>query len=137
MPRWNQLKSEKEYDMACARIDALIDIPETDAVMNELSLVSIFVEEYEEAYYKMDDATPLDVIKFMMDMKGLKQKDLVGVLGVKSNVSRIMNGSRQITIDRVAELSEFLGVPIDALVPARNKDRSEVTTHSSMAASQG
>ena len=126
MPVWNELNTEVDYEAACARIDELIDIPETDEVMNELMLISMLVEKYEEVHYPMDDASPLDVIKFMMDMKGIKQKDLVGVLGGKSNVSRILNGSRSLTIDRVADLSDFLGVPIDALVPSKRAKLGEL-----------
>lgn len=122
MPIWSKLETKADYDAAIVRIDELIDVPETEALMNELMLVSILVEEYEDEHYAMDEATPLDVVKFIMDMKGIKQKDLVGVLGGKSNVSRILNGTRSLTIDRVSALSKYLGIPVEALIPTQKKN---------------
>lgn len=130
MTSWKKFNSEDEYRAALNRIDDLIDLPETDVVMNELLLISMLVEEYEEVHHAMDDASPLEVIKFMMDMKGIRQKDLIGVLGGKSNVSRILNGSRSLTIDRVDALSKILGIPVEALIPA-GADVREFTPYNS------
>jgi HTH-type transcriptional regulator / antitoxin HigA len=127
MPTWKKLENEVDYDAAIARIDELIDVPETDELMNELTLVSMLVEEYENVHYALDDSTPLEIVKFMMDMKGIKQKDLVGVLGSKSNVSRILNGTRSLTIDRISALSELLGIPVDVLVPGVNANLIQLT----------
>jgi len=135
MTSWKNFNSEDDYHAALSRIDELIDLAETDEVMNELMLISILVEEYEEVHYAMDDVSPLEVIKFMMDMKGIRQKDLIGVLGGKSNVSRILNGSRSLTIDRVRALSKVLGVSVEALIPV-GTDIPELTSPNGSSASR-
>lgn len=117
MAVWNPFESEEEYQKALKRIDELIDAPRTDIVMNELMLISIFVERYEDKVYPIPKASPLEIISFMMEMKGLKQKDLIPVLGSKGQVSRILSGARRLTSDKIVTLSTFLGIPAGMLLP--------------------
>jgi len=51
-------------------------------------------------------------------LRGLKQDDLVSVLGVadKAQVSRLEAGERRITIKELRSLADFFAVPLDALI---------------------
>lgn len=117
MAKWQQLSSKKDYKSALERIDVLIDAPRTDSVHNELVLLAYVVEEYEAKYSPIPDASPAEVIKFVMEMKGLKQKDLISILGSKSKVSKIMNGAAKIQPELIQPLSSFLAIPVSSLLP--------------------
>ena len=56
--------------------------------MDELEVLTTLVEAYEAQHYVID---PIEAIKFRMEQEGLKQKDLVGIVGSKSRVSEILN----------------------------------------------
>ncbi len=117
MAKWSRLKTTQEYDTAVSRINALIDAERTDDIQNELLLISYLVEEYDEQFNALPEASPLDVVKFVMEMKDIRQKDLIPILGSKGNVSKILNGSAKIQLEVVDALSKFLGIPGDTLIP--------------------
>jgi HTH-type transcriptional regulator/antitoxin HigA len=72
MAVWTPLKSKKDYKAALDRVNALIDARRSDAQQNEFMLLSYLIEEYENQHMPMSDASPQEVIQFMLDMKGLK-----------------------------------------------------------------
>ena len=124
MATWTTLKSKKDYKAALDRVNALIDARRSDAQQNEFLLLSYLIEEYEEQHLPVPDASPQEVIQFMMAMKGLKQKDLVPILGTKGYVSKILNGAAGIPIESIDALCRLLGIPVEALIP-KSKGRSE------------
>lgn len=117
MAKWKKINSEKEYKLVIKRINELMDIKRKDAIHNELSLLSFLVEDYESKYYALPDASPLDVIRFAMEMKGIKQYELIPVLGTKGNVSKILSGKANIQLDDIHPLSVLLGIPMESLIP--------------------
>lgn len=117
MAVWKELKTERDYKKALRRIEDLLDAKRNDAEQNEFLLLSLLIAQYEEEVHPLPDASPAEVIRFVMKMRGMRQKDLVPVLGSKGQVSRILNGSRKLTTDKILALSTFLGIPADALLP--------------------
>jgi HTH-type transcriptional regulator/antitoxin HigA len=69
-------------------------------------LLTLLIEDYEEKNYQLPKASPLEVIAFLMDQHGLKQKDLVDVFGTKSIVSEVLNGKRELNKEQIRRLSE-------------------------------
>ena len=83
------IHTEADHEAALQRIDALM---ENDPAPNspegeELELLSLLVERYEEKVYPMGMPTPVEAIQFRMEQQGLKPKDLVQYLGSPSKVS--------------------------------------------------
>jgi HTH-type transcriptional regulator/antitoxin HigA len=70
------IKTSAEYENALQRIEEIFNatpgIPEGD----ELELLSLLVETYESEKYKIEPPDPLSAIRFRMEQKGLKPKDL-------------------------------------------------------------
>jgi len=58
-------------------------------------LVAQLVEDYEGARHTPPDASPHQVLRFLMDQHGLKQTDLAAEIGGQSVVSDILNGKRE------------------------------------------
>ncbi|MCK9492627.1 MAG: helix-turn-helix domain-containing protein, partial [Sulfurimonas sp.] len=54
-------------------------------------------------------------IKFRMEQEGLKQKDLIAIVGSKSRVSEILNRKRKLTIEMIRNLNEALHIPVESL----------------------
>lgn len=124
MAKWRRLASKADYKKAIDRINELMDHTRADAVQNELTLLSYLVEEYEEQHFPIPDASAQEVMKFAMEMKGIRQKDLIPVLGTKGNVSKILNGAAKIQVDMLGPLSSLLGIPVESLIPKMKVERN-------------
>ena len=59
----------------------------------------------------------LTVVKFAMQMKGIKQQDLIPVLGTKGNVSKIMSSKVNIQLADLHPLNALLEIPLESLIP--------------------
>ncbi|MFA7124138.1 MAG: hypothetical protein WC212_08870, partial [Candidatus Delongbacteria bacterium] len=70
----------------------------------------------EEKNYKMDLPDPIDAIKFRMDQMGLKNKDLVGIIGSKSKVSEVLNSKIKLSLNMIKSLNAKLGIPVEVLI---------------------
>jgi len=69
-------------------------------------LLTLLIEDYEAKHYELSKASPLEVIEFLMDQHGLKQKDLVDVFGTPSIVSEVLRGKRDLNKEHIRRLSE-------------------------------
>jgi HTH-type transcriptional regulator/antitoxin HigA len=112
-----KISSEAEHQWALTRIDELMDISEDDPRFYELIYLSDIVADYEDVLYPPAEATPAEIILFMMDQHDISRKDLEPILGGKSMVSMILKGERNLTIDKLSDHSHFLNVPVELLVP--------------------
>jgi len=83
---------------------------------DELELLTLLIDNYEEDRDPIDFPDPIEAIKFRMEQLGYKQKDLAEALGLKSRVSEILNRKRKLTLDMIRKLNEELGIPTDVLV---------------------
>ncbi|MBN1187272.1 MAG: helix-turn-helix domain-containing protein [Bacteroidales bacterium] len=124
------LKTEHEYNEACERIYSLInssekaiepDSPEGE----ELELLSIHVEKYEEEHYKMEAPNPIEAIKFRMQQMNLKQADIAPLFGGKTRVSEVLNGKRTLTLKMITLLNRYLGIPLESLVSGNKEIKLE------------
>ena len=109
------IKNEDDYAQALKRIEALMDAKPETAEMDELEVLTTLVEAYEEQHYKIEAPDPIEAIKFRMEQEGLKQKDLIGIVGNKSRVSEVLNKKRKLTIDMIRNLHRHLHLPVESL----------------------
>ena len=109
------IKSEEDYTDTLSYIESLMDAKPNTPQMDELEVLTTLVEAYEEQHYKIESPDPIEAIKFRMEQEGLKQKDLVGIVGSKSRVSEILNKKRKLTIEMIRNLHTQLHIPIESL----------------------
>jgi len=109
------IKNEKNYQDSLNRIDQLMDAKPNTPQMDELEVLTTLVEAYEEQHYKIDAPDPIEAIKFRMEQEGLRQKDLVAIVGSKSRVSEVLNRKRKLTLSMIRELHSKLHIPIESL----------------------
>ncbi len=78
----------------------------TPAEKELAELLTLLIEDFEEKQYHLPRTKPLDVLRFLMDQHGLKQKDLVDVFGTPSVVSEVLSGKRELNKDHIKRLSD-------------------------------
>ncbi len=70
-----------------------------------------------ELNHPIDFPDPVDTIKFRIEQEGLKQKDLVEILGgSKSRVSELLNRKRGLTLEMIRKLHDRLKIPFENLI---------------------
>ncbi len=109
------IKNEQDYTNTLSQIENLMDAKPNTVQMDELEVLTTLVEAYEEQHYKIEAPDPIEAIKFRMEQEGLKQKDLVAIVGSKSRVSEILNRKRKLTIEMIRNLHKTLHIPIESL----------------------
>jgi HTH-type transcriptional regulator/antitoxin HigA len=110
------IKNEKEYNDALERIEEIQDAVPGTPEGDELELLTLLIEKYEEDHYAIKDADPIDVIEYYMEENGLKQKDLVGIIGDKALVSKVMNRERELNLRMIKNLHKELGIPYELII---------------------
>ncbi|MEA5575617.1 helix-turn-helix domain-containing protein [Anabaena sp. UHCC 0451] len=106
------ITSEAEYNIAIESIEKLMECGEelSPEETSLLELLSILVEMYEDSQFPLESASPQEILLHLMDARGLKQADLVDVIGSKGVVSEIVNGKRSISKAQAKALGEFFHV---------------------------
>ena len=84
------IKNDEQYYQCLERIEEIFDAKPGTKTADELELLSLLVEKYEEHKYQPTTLDPLEVIEIRMRDLNLKQVDLVPVIGNKGNVSQIL-----------------------------------------------
>ncbi len=69
----NLIKTEDQYQTALNRIEEIFDSTETSETAEELELLTVLVEKYENEHYSIDFPDPIEAIKFRMEQLGFKQ----------------------------------------------------------------
>ena len=109
------IKNEEDYSQTLSYIESLMDAKPNTPQMDKLEVLTTLVESYEEQHYNMETPDPIEAIKFRMEQEGLKQKDLVTIVGSKSRVSEILNRKRKLTVEMIRNLHKQLHIPVESL----------------------
>ncbi|WP_372933813.1 helix-turn-helix domain-containing protein [Mariniphaga sediminis] len=115
------LKTEKEYNEACERVYLLMNSSENAIEPNspegeEMDLLSLLIEKYEQENYRMEAPSPIEAIRFRMEQMNLKQADVAPLFGGKTRVSEVLNGRRALTLKMIILLNRYLGIPLESLI---------------------
>jgi HTH-type transcriptional regulator/antitoxin HigA len=110
------IKTEEQYEATLNRVEEIFDSTKTSETADELELLTVLIEKYENEYHPISLPDPIEAIKFRMEQMGYQQKDLAKVIGLKSRTSEILNRKRKLTIDVIRKLHDRLGIPTDVLI---------------------
>jgi HTH-type transcriptional regulator/antitoxin HigA len=124
------LKTELEYNEACKRIYKLINsnnesIEPESPEGEEIELLSLLVEKYEQEHYSIGAPNPIEAIKFRLEQMNLKQSDIAPIFGGKTRVSEVLNGKRPLTLKMITLLNRYLGIPYESLINGNKEIKLE------------
>ena len=83
---------------------------QTPAMERFIETLTALVMGFEQEIHPTPDSSPAGVLKFLMEERGLRQVDLVPILGSKSYVSQIVSGHRPIGREAAGKLAKFFRV---------------------------
>ena len=110
------IKTEQDYHEALERLELIFDSEIGTPEGDELEILGILIDKYEEINYPIDMPDPIEAIKFRMEQLGYKQSDLAKIIGLKSRASEILNRKRKLTLEMIRALHESLNIPTDVLI---------------------
>ena len=110
------IRNEKDYQNALNRHEEIFDAKKGTEDGDELEILSILIDRYENEQFPIGMPDPIEAIKFRMEQMGMKQKDLAEVVGFKSRVSEILNKKRKLTLDMIRKLNTTLHIPTEVLI---------------------
>ena len=73
--------TKKDYDFAVKRLESICDAPEGTSESDEADILATLIEAYEERHFPIGLPHPIEAIKIRMEELGLKNKDLVPIIG--------------------------------------------------------
>ena len=112
------IKTKKDYNQALERLENIFDAKKGSKEGDELELLTILIEKYEDKNFPIELPDPIEAIKFRMEQLGYNQADLAKVIGLKSRASEILNKKRKLSLEMVRQLHDKLKIPTDVLIQA-------------------
>lgn len=110
------IRNEADYQKALERLEVVFDAKRGAEEGDELEILAMVIDNYENDNFPIDMPDPISAINFRMEQMGLKQKDLVKMMGFKSRVSEIMNKKRKLTLEMIRKLNADLNIPTEILI---------------------
>ena len=110
------IKTKKDYQAAMSRLEVIFDARPGTSEGDELEVLGILIDKYEQEHYPVEYPDPIEAIKFRMEQLGYRQSDLAKVVGLKSRASEILNKKRKLTLEMIRQLHQVLGIPTDVLI---------------------
>lgn len=112
------IKTKRDYQQALERLEVIFDAKKGTKEGDELEIMGLLIEQYENEHFPIDLPDPIEAIKFRMEQLGYTQTDLAKVVGLKSRASEILSKKRKLSLEMIRQLHEKLNIPTDVLIQA-------------------
>ncbi len=116
------IHSEEDYNKVIQRIDELIDSQPGSDEFNELEVLSVLAEDYEEKHFSIDFPDPVEALKYIMEWKGITTSELEPYIGTKAAVRQVLERKKELTIEMIMRLKKGLKISADLFIPESNED---------------
>ena len=89
------IKTKNDYEQALQRIELIFDAKKGSEKGDELEILGMLIDNYENVKFPIGFPDPVEAIKFRMEQLGYNQTDLANVVGLKSTSANIKKNSRK------------------------------------------
>jgi HTH-type transcriptional regulator/antitoxin HigA len=101
------ITSERQHAEYLSVLDKLANKDRLTAEEDKYAQVLLaLIDAYEEQHHAIPEASPVEVLRTLMEANGLRQKDLATVFGSESIVSEVMSEKREINKNHIEKLSK-------------------------------
>lgn len=140
--KYKVIKNDKQYNQYCDILEALGDCrKKTKALLDEIDLLTLLIEKYDEEHNNFEDSDPVELLKYMMKENKMKAVDLARFLDVSEGlVSDILKYRKGLSKENIRLLSERFKMRQEAfnrpyqLILPDSKNRSKGKSKSILAA---
>ena len=110
------IKSDRELNRALKRVDELWGAKSGTPKGDELDVLMLLVEKYEDEHFAIPTSDPVEAIKFLMEQNSLSRKDLEPYIGASGRVSEVLSRKRTLTLTMIKKLHAGLKIPYESLI---------------------
>jgi HTH-type transcriptional regulator / antitoxin HigA len=110
------IRNDHDHKMALARIEQLFNAEQGTPEGDELEVLIVLIDYYEEKTFPIDPPDPVEAIKFRMEQQSLTNEDMVMYLGQSSRVSEILSYKRKLSLNMIRNLTSKLKIPVESLI---------------------
>ncbi|MGA2114114.1 MAG: transcriptional regulator [Bryobacteraceae bacterium] len=95
-----------------------LDTSERPLDREELALQSLLAKLVQDNDDQIDlpDVAPLEMLRYLMQQRGLRQADLVPIFASRSVASNILNGKRELSKAHIRRLADFFHVSAEVFL---------------------
>ncbi len=111
-----RIKNDRQLSEALERVNQLWGAESNTSERDELEVLSLLIEKYEEEHYPIPASDPIEAIKFLMEQNNLTRKDLQPFIGSMGRVSEILNRKRGLSLIMIKRLHHGLKIPYESLI---------------------
>ncbi len=112
------IRTRKDYEQALARLEVIFDSKKGTDKGDELEILGMLIDNYENEKFPIGFPDPVEAIKFRMEQLGYNQTDLANVIGLKSRASEILNRKRKLSLEMIRQIHDSLNIPTEVLIQA-------------------
>ena len=119
------IRTEADYDWALGELEAYeisepaLGTPEGD----RFDVLVTLLEAYEAIHWPIESPDPIDMIRGVLEMKGMTTSDFGNLLGSVPRASEILNRRRALTMDMAYRIHKELGIPAEVLLAPYHLNR--------------
>jgi HTH-type transcriptional regulator / antitoxin HigA len=116
------IETKEEYEQFLAVVERLVFKKQADTIEEStlFKLLVKLIKDYEEETFSLKEwskTSPHELLQHLMEARGMKQVDLVGVLSPsKGLVSSIVNGKREISKAQAKKLGELFNISASVFI---------------------
>lgn len=101
------ITSERQHAEYVSVLDKLVSKEHPTSEEEKYGEVLLtLIEAYEEENHSIPDASPVEVLRALMDANDLRQKDLASIFGSESIVSEVLHKKRDLNKTHIEKLSK-------------------------------
>lgn len=116
MMKLKPIKNNRALNRALKRMDELWGAKPGTPKGDELDVLMLIVEKYENDNFAIPASDPIEAIKFLMEQNSLSRKDLEPYIGASGRVSEILSRKRTLTLAMIKKLHAGLKIPYECLI---------------------
>jgi len=110
-----------EYAKLEKLLDKLIDEVrdnEKHPLVDAMQIIGENLEQYDNEHYPEigHNISEIDMVKYLMNLHNLHQKDLADIFAGQANVSKFLNGERSLSKNQILGLKKKFGISADFFV---------------------
>lgn len=107
------LRDENQHTQAIAVLRELLTAKHlAQGGQDYADALILIVQEYEQKNHKIDrgNRTPIDILKYLMNERGMNVNDLGKIIGSQPTASLILNTKRQLSKSNIRKLADYFDV---------------------------
>jgi HTH-type transcriptional regulator/antitoxin HigA len=122
------IRTDDDHRLALREVERLWGAQEGTPEGDKLDVLATLIEAYENRYYPVPAADPVDILHFAIEDMGRSQAELAALLGSRARASEVLNRKRRLTVEMIAKIREAWRIPVEALAKACSLGTSKRTS---------